>query len=121
VYYEIPNGSGIWIDWMVVEISDGSNWYTVFYWGNNIADTNSNMNFNAPLTITIPDPQEVDQRDIASIDLYPFNPVTPPYNTGIAIDVDAIVPAGTYSYIRFYAPPGDADGQAEIDAIQILP
>ncbi len=46
VYYELPMGSGIWLDWVTIEISDGRNWYTVFNWGNNIADGNTNMDFN---------------------------------------------------------------------------
>jgi hypothetical protein len=96
---------------MIVQIGDGTNWYTVFNWGNNIADTNSNMDFNI-----LPNPQvpeETDQRDIPTSALYP--------PTGIAIDVDAMVPPGTYSYIRFTAPPGDSDNQTEIDAVEVLP
>jgi len=112
VYYERPAPlGGIFLDWVIVEIGDGTNWYTVFYWGNNIADTNSNMNFNIlsnPQT-----PPEPDQRTILPGELY--------NSTGIAIDVDAIVPPGNYSYIRFTAPPGDADNQMEIDAIEVLP
>ncbi len=113
VYYErpAPGGTGIFLDWVIVEIGDGTNWYTVFYWGDNIADTNSNMDFNR-----LPNPQvpeEGDQRDIPTASLY--------NGTGIAIDIDAIVPAGMYSYIRFTAPPGDSDNQMEIDAIEVLP
>lgn len=111
VYYEFPAGSGIWLDWVIIQIGDGNNWYTVFNWYDNIADTNSNMNFNIlsnPQT-----PPEPDQRDILSAELY--------NSTGIAIDIDAIVPPGTYPYIRFIAPAGDVDGQMEIDAIEVLP
>jgi hypothetical protein len=111
-YYERPApGGGIFLDWVIVEISDGTNWYTIFNWGNNIADINSNMNFNIlsnPQT-----PPEPDQRAILASELY--------NSTGIAIDIDAIVPSGTYSYIRFSAPPGDSDNQMEIDAIEVLP
>jgi hypothetical protein len=94
-----------------VQIGDGNSWYTVFNWGDNIADTNSNMDFNV-----LPKPQippEADQRDIPTSALY--------NSTGIAIDVDAVVPPGTYSYIRFISPTGDSDGQMEIDAVEILP
>jgi len=113
VYYErpAPGSTGIFLDWVIVEIGDGANWYTIFYWGDNLADTNSNMDFNI-----LPNPQvpeEPDQRDIPTAALY--------NGTGIAIDIDAIVPAGTYSYIRFTAPTGDADNQMEIDAIEVLP
>lgn len=113
VYYErpAPSGNGIFLDWMIVEISDGISWYTVFNWGNNAADTNTNMDFNI-----LPNPQtppESDQRDIPAASLY--------NGTGIAIDIDALVPPGTYSYIRFTAPTGDADNQTEIDAVEVLP
>lgn len=114
-YYERPSplGNGIFLDWVIVEISDGNNWYTVFYWGDSteIADTNTNMDFNI-----LPNPQtppEPDERDIPTASLY--------NGTGIAIDVDAIVPPGHYSYIRFRAPVGDNDNQMEIDALEILP
>jgi hypothetical protein len=116
VYYERPVGGGILLDWMVIEISDGQNWYQVFNWGNNVADTNSNMDFNIlpfPTTAPFPPPEEADQRDIPSASLYNLR--------GIAINLDGVVPPGTYSFIRFYAPPGDVDGQTEIDAIQVLP
>ena len=113
VYYERPSpgGTGVFLDWVIVEIGDGTNWYTVFYWGNNLADTNSNMDFNS-----LPNPQvpeETDQRDIPTSALY--------NGTGIAINVDAIVPPGTYTYVRFTAPAGDADNQMEIDAVEVLP
>jgi hypothetical protein len=113
VYYERPSpgGTGIFLDWVIVEIGDGTNWYTVFYWGDNSADTNSNMDFNI-----LPNPQvpeETDQRDVPTASLY--------NGTGITIDLDAIVPPGTYPYIRFTAPSGDADNQMEIDAVEVLP
>ena len=111
VYYERPAGSGIFLDWVIVEIGDGTNWYTVFYWGDDLADTNSNMDFNILSNPQVP--PETDQRDILAAELYS--------STGIAIDVDAIVPPGAYSYIRFTAPAGDADNQMEIDAIEVLP
>jgi hypothetical protein len=113
VYYErsAPGGTGVFLDWVIIEIGDGINWYTVFNWGNNIADTNSNMDFNILPNPQVP--QETDQRDIPTSALY--------NGTGIAIDVDAIAPPGTYSYIRFTAPAGDSDGQTEIDAAEVLP
>jgi len=111
VYYERPAGSGVFLDWVIVEISDGTNWYTIFNWGNNVADTNTNMDFNILSNPQVP--EEPDQRDIPTAELY--------NSTGIAIDLDSIVPPGTYPYIRFIAPPGDIDNHMEIDAIQVLP
>lgn len=116
VYYERPAGSGILMDWVIIEISDGQNWYTVLNWYNNVADTNTNVDFNIlpiPVMPPIPPPQEPDQRDIPSANLY--------NSTGVAINLDGVVPPGIYSFIRIYAPPGDADGQLEIDALEVLP
>jgi hypothetical protein len=123
VYYELPMGSGIWLDWVTVEISDGRNWYTIFDWGDNIADSNTNMDFNYlpyPVMEPIPPPEEPDQRDVPSASLYPYP------GTGIAIDLDSVVPPGSYYYIRFSCPSSingvpDTDGKMEIDAIAVLP
>jgi uncharacterized repeat protein (TIGR01451 family) len=112
VYYERPNGTGILLDWMIVEVSqDGSSWSRVFYWGDEQPDTNTNVDFTKlpgyPQT-----PEEPDQRDISSAVLY--------NSTGVAIDLDSLGLSGTYDYIRFYAPSGDVDGHSEVDAVQVL-
>jgi hypothetical protein len=118
VYYERPAGSGVLLDWVTVEVSDGTNWYPIFIWGDDRRDRNTNMDFNtlpAPVVAPFPPPEEPDQRDIPSGSLY--------NSTGIAIDLDSLGLSGTYSYIRFYAPVriGDVDGHMEIDAIEVLP
>jgi hypothetical protein len=110
-YYELPAGGGVLLDWAIIQVSDGMTWYTVFDWGNNVADTNSNVDFNILSNPTTP--PERDQRNISSAELY--------NSTGIAIDLDSVVPPGTYPYIRFIAPPGDVDNQMEIDAIEVIP
>jgi len=126
VYYERPFGSGVALDWIIVQVGDGRNWYTVFYWGDNFPnsnpDTNTNMNFNIlPLPTTGPavPPQEPDQRDIPTANLYAD--AVSGIQTGIAIDLDGVVPPGNYLYVRFFAPPNDTDGHTEIDAVQVLP
>jgi uncharacterized repeat protein (TIGR01451 family) len=117
VYYERPNLAGIAMDVVALAISDGINWYTIFYWGDNMADTNSNMD------ISVLGGSETDNRDFTS---------PPPgllYNgTGIAMELDGVVPPGTYPYIRFISPPApgypdgvNLDGGIEVDAITILP
>ena len=112
VFYEQPMAPGIHMDWVVVSISqDGHNWYTVFYWGDGNPDTNSNLNIN------VLGGAELDNRQIDAANLYSNNG----FATGITIDLDPVVPAGTYNYIRFYAPVGDADNGCDLDAIQILP
>jgi hypothetical protein len=117
VYYEILNSNPpplILMDCIIVRVGDGENWYTVFNWGDNSPDANTNANYqNLTLPVTPPNPEEMDERTVSANDLY--------NTTGIAIDIDAIVPPGIYPYIQFYAPPDGNDGQAEIDAIEILP
>jgi hypothetical protein len=113
------------MDWVILQIStDQVNWYTIFYWGDYIPDTNSNVsgyteNDNAVIPLSV---------------LYG----TLPLKTGIAIDVDGApgvavpapldattipgpVPPGSYRYLRIYAPPGgDGDGTG-MDSMDVLP
>lgn len=118
VYYELANGAGIAMDLVALEIGDGNNWYTVFYWGDDVADTNSNMN------IGVIGGTETDNRDFSTL---PDASVL--YNgTGVTIELDGVVPPGTYPYFRILSPPTasypsglDTDGGCEVDAIVILP
>lgn len=117
VYYEKLNGTGIAMDLVALELGDGNNWYPIFYWGDDMPDTNSNMD------ISVIGGPETDNRDFTSS---PAADVL--YNgTGIAIELDTVVPPGTYPYIRVISPPTaaysngvDLDGGGEIDAIAIL-
>lgn len=119
VFYELPMGPGINLDQVIIEISsDGSNWFPVFYWGDNSPDTNTNVdNVNIP-NIAAACPTEVDNCPIDSADLY--------NNTGITIDVDNSplspgLPQGNYYWIRFTEPGlGSTDGTT-VDAIEMLP
>jgi uncharacterized repeat protein (TIGR01451 family) len=115
VYYEQPNGSGIWLDWVIVQVSAGQNWFTIFNWGDEVRDTNTNVDFNILTLPVIPaaPPEERDERDVLAADLY--------NNTGVAIDLDGVVPDGTYPYVRFCAPLDGNDNKMEIDAIAIIP
>ena len=121
VYYEVIfSGSSIALDRVQIEIStDGSSWIPVFIWGDNIRDTNTNVDTNilSPDPGCTNDPPECDNRGILSSELYPYP------GTGIAIDIDSIpgVVSGTsYSWIQISSYAGGADGP-DIDAIQILP
>lgn len=117
VFYEMLNGKGIAMDIVALEIGDGNNWYTIFYWGDDVADTNSNMD------ISILGGQETDNRDFTSL---PAANVL--YNgTGVAIELDGVVPPGTYPYIRIISPLTadypygvNLDGVCEVDAFVIL-
>ena len=105
VYYELPNGCGIAMDWVEIQVGDGTNWYTAFFWGDGTVDSNSNL-----ASLGLP---ESDNRSICSADLYG--------STGIAIELDGIIPSGTYPYVKIIAPAGDVDGVVEVDAVTPLP
>jgi hypothetical protein len=118
VYYELAVGPDIFLDQLIIEISqDNVTWYQVFFWGNVIPDTNTNVDNVNLLNISAACPTEVDNCQIATTNLY--------NNSGITVDVDnsplSVVPSGNYYWIRFTEPgltPGDG---AHVDAIQILP
>ena len=117
VFYQRPIGTGIMMDIIALEIGDGTNWYTVFYWGDDVADTNSNLDSSV---LGVP---EIDNQDFSS------PPAGLLYNgTGVMIELDGIVPPGIYPYLRIVSPVtaayplgADLDGGSEVDAIAILP
>jgi hypothetical protein len=101
VYYENPAGSGILMDQVIIQVSqDGSSWTTVFNWGDNAADTNSNLNMGGA---------EADNTDISSGLLI--------NGTGVGIDVSPW--PGSYSYLRIIAPSNGGGDGIDIDAIEI--
>jgi hypothetical protein len=117
VYYEReadPGSTGVIdMDRVTVEISaDNITWYTVFWWGDGVLDTNTNIGQagyggaelnNTPIPMSEPP-------------LYRSS--TGPI-TGIAIDVDnspVPPPPGLY---RFVSITGDL--QADVDSIEVLP
>jgi len=118
IYYEWPQASGILMDAVELYVSvDGITWFgPILSWGVNPA-ADSNTNIPVPLLTNPPGncAGEPDNCEIASSLLY--------NNTGVAIDVDGMVPPGTYYYLRIYSPPNPPDNGdgTELDAIQILP
>jgi hypothetical protein len=120
VYYEMGVGSGMLMDHVRIEIGDGYYWYPIFNWGGGGADTNSNLN------TAVIGGSESDNRDFSFIPasdvLYPFNSgIVGNPATGVTIQVDGVVPNGTYPYIRITASSGDSGDGCDVDAIQILP
>ncbi|MBN2115420.1 MAG: hypothetical protein JW730_02555, partial [Anaerolineales bacterium] len=114
VYYERPHTApaGIYLDVVRIEISDGTNTYTVFEWG----DGNPNPNTNIA---SVPVPPEDDNTFIGAGSLY--------NGSGVAIDIDhpALgIPSGTtYTQIIITALDGGPpdDGNCGIDGIEVLP
>jgi hypothetical protein len=101
----------VFMDWVVVQVgpSDAGPWYTVFHWGDNVSDTNTNVaGFSAD--------GELNNEEICISELYNGN------SPGVSIDVDARAPAGVYTHVRLYVPagPNPLDG-LELDALDALP
>ena len=112
IYYEWFSGTQVMMDWVFIEVSDNHNdWFPIFFWGDNNADINTNVNIN------VIGGNEDDNR--------PFNPGDLYNTSGVTIDLDSLGLTGSYSYIRISAPQiggsyGDNDGVG-IDSIQPYP
>jgi len=116
VYYEYLLTSGsdgssclnneyIYLDWVTVQVgtSAAGPWYTVFLWGDGVADTNTNMSVAG---------SEQNNRVVCAQNLYGGN------TGGIAIDVDAKAPPGIYRYVRLFVPAGP-DPSGNLDSLQL--
>ncbi|MCP4142604.1 MAG: DUF11 domain-containing protein [Chloroflexi bacterium] len=102
-----PSGDRIHMDVVIIEIStDGVSWYQVFNWGNGIADANTNVDIN------IIGGLENDNRTILSADLYGL--------AGITVDIDPLVPLGSYTWVRISDPGTGVDSGLFFDSIEIL-
>jgi len=113
VYYEkLAAPTHIDLDWVRIEISsDGITWYQVFFWGGPPSDTNTNVDLSLVGDVCQVGgiPTETDNCSI---------PIGRLYNsTGITIDIDGIVPPGSYPWMRISSPAGSANG-SDVDAIQ---
>lgn len=118
VWYEMVNGGtgNVQMEIIVLEVGNSVNgpWSVVFTWGDNLVDANSSLGAAGYGASEPPD--------------FPIPPGAPaffgtaPYDTGIAVDIDAVAPSGTYTWIRGRATGIPCpSGNTEIDAIQILP
>lgn len=112
VYYELEDSTNLGyvaLDWVQIDIStDGTGWIPVFNWGDGISDANSNVALD--LISDLPCPNEEDNCPIPLGRLY--------NQTGITIDVDPLVPAGRYPWMRITAPVSPGADSPNIDAIQ---
>ncbi|MBN1219676.1 MAG: hypothetical protein JXM69_12165 [Anaerolineae bacterium] len=122
VFYEResppPPPGIIALDRVQIEIStDMITWYEVFYWGNAVLDTNTNIGQAGY------GPPEPNDQNIPMNNPPLYGPPSYPI-TGIAIDVDnppaGPLLVGTYGYVRLTSvtPIGQ---DTEVDAIEILP
>jgi hypothetical protein len=120
-FYERLNGSGIYLDNIVIGISneaDGSVFFIVFYWGDYAGTPELPTNdLNTNITHVI----EKDNVWIPGDELYD-SPNFP--SSGILINVDGAAsqpPPGTYNYLVIIAPDKPTSGAAQVDAIEIFP
>lgn len=116
VYFERENPAGsISLDFVIIELSyDGINWYTVFAWDGvpgGVIGTNIDGHATSPPDVD----GEVDNEQIPLGQLYG----SPPFQTGVAIDIGPWAPAGySYHLVRLTDPSGG--DPAEVDAVQRL-
>jgi hypothetical protein len=116
VFYERPIGGGIQLDYVTIEIGDGTNWYTVFDWDGDSGATTDVVGTNIDTYASDGD-GELDNEAIPSADLYP-RAATP--NTGIAIDIGDPglgIPPGSYHLVRISNPGGVSPDPSEVDAV----
>lgn len=109
IYYEFENPTdNINLDWVIVEVgtSDTGPWIQVFYWGDDILDSNTNIGQAGYGVVSEPD-----NHTIPFSDLYGGN------SPGVAIDIDAVAAAGTYQWVRITTPLGGANDAAEVDSL----
>ncbi len=110
IYYPDPVGfpPTLQMDAVILQIGDGNNWYTIFYWGDGLPNTNTD-------TPACPAGAEPDNCliDVSSLTNSP----------GITINLNGLIPAGTYPYIRITSPgnPADSGDGVSIDAIVVVP
>jgi len=120
IYYEEDAGGGIEMDWVTLQIGDGSNWYTILNWGNGTADSNTSIAI--PLAGN-PGGTCIGEPDNCIID-GAFLSAASGSTTGIAIDVDGLgIPSGSYPYLHIIATTGGpgGDGGVYIDGIYVIP
>ncbi len=109
IYYEQAQGPGIFMDKIFIEISDGYNWYPLLNWGDNLPNNNTTNLVNSPCG--------------TETDNCPINGATLYNNTGILLNIPAILQDGPNSFIRITVPPagpGD-DSNVCIDAFVPYP
>jgi hypothetical protein len=99
------------MDWVILEVglSDNGPWTVVFNWGDDIPDTHSNI-------ATYSADGELDNEVIPTSAFFGST-----YMTGIALDVDGLLPSGSYQWVRIISPFGGGNDGSHVDAIQVLP
>jgi len=114
IFYEQTNGNGIDMDLINLEIGDGTNWYPILNWGDGLSNPGTSINTPWPPSNSTDCSAEPDNCAIDASLLTDF--LGNGLFTGITIDLDALVPPGTYSFIRITVP-----NSAGIDGIYVVP
>lgn len=116
--YEYNNNGYVYMDWMIVGItnsSDGSQYYEVFNWGNGTPDTNTNLGDVAGET----DDQQVDGTEFYDPDGAGVAP-----QSGILIDVDTASsspPPAIYNYVVIISPIGGMpSNNVQVDSLETV-
>ena len=133
MYYESESGGNITLDHVIIGISnepDGDPYYEVFNWGDNVPDTNTNVDISImppdPSALPPPGPActeaECDNREISTDKLYDPSGSPGEPQTGILIDVDnapSNPPPGEYEYVVIISP-NSGDSSNQIDGIELV-
>lgn len=116
VFYEFDAGGFVYLDWIVIGISNsptGSDYYEVFNWGNGTPDNNSNVGDVAGT--------ETDNQLVPLTELHDPDGAGPAPQTGVLIDVDSATsapPPNTYNYVVIISPAGGSGEPAQVDSVQ---
>ncbi len=117
VSYEIDSNAPpgyVMMDSIIIEVAQdaGGPWYQVFRWGDTSPDPNTNLGAAGYASGSEPNAMSIPMTNP------PF--YGPTIRTGVAIDVDAVAPAGTYRFVRYTVPGADCSN-SEVDALAPLP
>lgn len=119
-YESPPNPGFVRVERVIYEVgtSAAGPWIVVFNWGDSVLDANTSLGAAGYGGSSGPGAGEPNI-DLPMSDPPMFGSV--PFITGIAIDVDAVAPAGTYPYVRLRALTCGGGNEPEVDAVQVLP
>jgi hypothetical protein len=117
IYYPDPAAAppALEMDAVVLQIGDGKNWYTILNWGDGAPNPNTDLPGFPPNTMDC-----TSEPDNCLIDVSLLIANSP----GITINLNGLIPAGTYPYIRIKSPgnpPDTSNDGVSIDAIVVVP
>jgi uncharacterized repeat protein (TIGR01451 family) len=110
IYYPDPTAPTLSMDAVILQLGDGKNWYTILNWGDGLPNANTDTPAIPACAVSETDNCVIDPSLLAN-------------SPGITINLNGLIPAGTYPYIRIKSPsnPPDSGDGVSIDAIVVVP